>query len=195
MTRRRPARPAKAASSPDTTTPGGDPGENRPPPFLAVAHIVAPFGIKGEVRAELLTDFPDRFRNLEHLFMGNPPAPVNLERVRHSRDQLLIKIEGYDDRDAAETLRGQELWVPTSEAMPLGEDEYYVYQIEGLAVWTTQGQHLGKVTEILFTGGNDVYVVEDEQGHEILIPAIADVVKEVDLDTGRLVIELLEGLI
>ena len=78
--------------------------------------------------------------------------------------------------------------------MPLGEDEYYVYQIVGLDVWTGEGEHLGRVSEVLFTGANDVYVVQGEKG-EILIPAVEDVVLEVDLASGRLTVELMEGLI
>jgi 16S rRNA processing protein RimM len=84
--------------------------------------------------------------------------------------------------------------IPIEEAMPLGEDEYYVYQIVGLDVWTAEGEYLGRISEVLFTGANDVYVVQGEKG-EILIPAIEDVVLEVDLDGGRLTVELMEGLI
>jgi 16S rRNA processing protein RimM len=77
--------------------------------------------------------------------------------------------------------------------MPLKEDEYYLYQIVGLEVWTNEGKFLGCVDEILFTGGNDVYVVRDGD-QEVLIPAISDVVKEVDISEGRLTVQLMEGL-
>ncbi len=108
---------------------------------------------------------------------------------------MVVKIAGYDDRQAAESLRGLRFYIPASEAMPLDEDEYYVWQIEGLEVWTTDDQYLGVVTEVIFTGSNEVYVAQDESGREVLIPAIEDVVQEVDLEGGRLIVQLLEGLI
>jgi 16S rRNA processing protein RimM len=83
--------------------------------------------------------------------------------------------------------------VPLEEAAPLSEDEYYIYQIMGLEVWTSEGEHLGRVSDVLFTGANEVYVVEGERG-EMLVPAIEDVVKEVDLEGGRLIVEPLEGM-
>jgi 16S rRNA processing protein RimM len=187
------------------TTDHGPRTTQRRPPFLAVGRVLAPFGLRGEVRIEFLTDFPDRFRGLKQIFIGSDFSgndgdasaftPVNLERFRYHRGQGVLKLAGYDDRNAAETLRDLLLWVPTSEAVPLSEDEYFVYQIEGLAVWTTKGEHLGTVTEVLFTGSNDVYVVQDANGREILIPAIADVIQQVDLANGRLVVELMEGLV
>lgn len=83
--------------------------------------------------------------------------------------------------------------IPLEEAVPLSEDEYYIYQIVGLEVWTSEGGYLGRVLKVLFTGANEVYVVEGERG-EILVPAIEDVVKEVDLGGGRLIVEPLEGM-
>lgn len=195
MARRRVARPTKGGVPESSAQPGNTQGDSRHPPFLAVGRILAPFGLRGEVKIEVLTDFPDRFRKLKQLFMGDPPAPVTLERVRRLHEQPILKFEGYDSRDAAEILRNLILWVPTSEAAPLGEDEYYVFQIEGLNVWTTQGEHLGAVTEVLFTGSNDVYVVRDANGREILLPALADVVREVDLDGERMIVELMDGLV
>jgi 16S rRNA processing protein RimM len=167
----------------------------REPPFLAIGRVLAPFGLRGEVRIEILTDFPDRFHDLQRIFIGDPPAPMSVERFRRHRGQGILKLEGCNDRNAAEALRDLLLWVPTSEAVPLGEDEYFVYQIEGLEVWTTEGEHVGTITEVLFTGSNDVYVVQGANGREILIPAIADVVQQVDLVNGRLVVEMMEGLV
>lgn len=94
----------------------------------------------------------------------------------------------------AAALRGKLLAIPQAEAMPLGEGEYFHHQILGLEVYTTTGERLGPIVEIMVTGSNDVYVV-DRQGQEVLIPAIADVVQEVDLEGGRLVIEVVEGLL
>jgi 16S rRNA processing protein RimM len=145
------------------------------PRYLVVGKIVAPWGVRGEVKVAIETDFPERFKRLKRVYLGE-------------------KATSCDDRNAAEKLRGHLVQIPIEEAMPLDEDEYYVYQIVGLDVWTAEGEHLGRVSEVLFTGANDVYVVQGDKG-EILIPAVEDVVLEVDLTGGRLTVELVEGLI
>ena len=164
------------------------------PRYLVVGRIVAPWGVRGEVKVALETDFPERFKRLKRVYLGERMTSFVLEGSRLHKGHALLKLGGYDDRDAAEKLRGQLVQIPIEEAMPLGEGEYYVYQIVGLEVWTTEGEHLGRVSEVLFTGANDVYVVHGEKG-EILIPAIEDVVLKVDLAGGRLTVELMEGLI
>jgi len=164
------------------------------PRYLVVGRIVAPWGVRGEVKVTLETDFPERFERLKRVYLGEKATSFVLERSRLHKGHALLKLGGCDDRDAAEKFRGQLVQIPIEEAMPLGEDEYYVYQIVGLDVWTTEGEHLGRVSEVLFTGANDVYVVHGEKG-EILIPAVEGVVLEVDLAGGRLTVELMEGLI
>jgi 16S rRNA processing protein RimM len=164
------------------------------PRYLVVGKITAPWGVRGEVKVAIETDFPERFKQLKRVYLGEKATPSVLERSRLHKGQALLKLEGCDNRDAAEKLRGQLVQIPIEEAMPLGEDEYYLYQIVDLDVWTTEGEHLGRIREVLFTGANDVYVVEGERG-EILIPAVKDVVLEVDLAGGRLTVKLLEGLI
>ena len=142
----------------------------------------------------LETDFPERFKRLKRVYLGEKVTPFVLEGSRLHKGNALLKLGGCDDRDAAEKLRGQLVQIPIEEAMPLGDDEYYVYQIVDLDVWTAEGEYLGRISEVLFTGANDVYVVQGEKG-EILIPAVEDVVLEVDLDGGRLTVQLMEGLI
>jgi len=164
------------------------------PRYLVVGKIVAPWGVRGEVKVAMETGFPERFKRLRRVYLGEKAISFVLEGSRLHKGHALLKLRGCDDRDAAEKLSGQLVQIPIEEAMPLGEDEYYVYQIVGLDVWTTGGEHLGRVSEVLFTGANDVYVVQGERG-EILIPAVEDVVLEVDLSGSRLTVELMEGLI
>jgi 16S rRNA processing protein RimM len=164
------------------------------PRYLVVGKIVAPWGIRGEVKVAIETDFPERFKQLKRVYLGEKAISFLLERSRLHKGHALLKLGGCEDRNAAEKLRGQLVQIPIEEAMPLSEDEYYVYQIVGLDVWTTEGERLGRISEILFTGANDVYVVQGERG-EILIPAVEDVVLEVDLAGGRLTVKLMEGLI
>ncbi len=172
-------------------------GDHRPakPDYLVIGQVRSAWGVRGEVKVGVMTDFPDRFARLQQVYVGDPPELVRIEKCRPHGAYIVLKLAGYDDRTAADTLRGHFLQVPTAEAMPLGEDEYYVYQIVGLMVVTTGGEYLGRVCEVLFTGANEVYVVKDETGREVLIPAIADVIREVDLEGGRLVIEPIAGLL
>lgn len=118
---------------------------------------------------------------------------LKIERLRTVSGKTVVKLSGVDDRNAAEALRGQLLEVPEAELMALPPDTYFHHQIVGLTVMTTDGRELGAVTEILQTGSNDVYVVRGER--EYLIPAIGDVVKEVDLRAGRLVLDPIPGLL
>lgn len=177
-------------------------GERKRPPeprFLAVGQIVGVHGVRGELKVDLLTEDPHRFRLLKRVFLGlegEEPVPWPLMGYRLHKGRALLKLANCDDRTAAETLRGYLVLVPREEAIPLEEGEYFEHQILGLEVWTPVGEHLGKVVEILYTGANDVYVVHSAgpARHEILIPAIEEVVLEFDLDGGRLVVELPEGL-
>lgn len=169
----------------------GERSARRVPRYLVVGKVVAPWGTRGELKMAILTDFPDRFRELKRVYLGDEPWMLEGHR-RHGR-WIILKVEGCADRNSAEKLRGELVQIPQEEAVRLSEDEYYIYQIVGLEVWTREGEHLGRVSEVLFTGANEVYVVEGERG-QILVPAIEDAVKEVDLEGGRLVVEPLEGM-
>lgn len=177
------------------------PGQSEPR-FLVIGRVVGAHGLRGELRVEIQTDFPDRFEALEIVYLGDErstglgrglPHPFHLEGFRLHKKKALLKLAGCDTRSDAERLRGLWVQIPIEQAMPLGEDEYYEYQIIGLEVWTNQGERLGQITEVLYTGSNDVYVVKGKGG-EILIPAMEDVVLEVDLETGRMLVALMEGL-
>jgi 16S rRNA processing protein RimM len=167
--------------------------DSRQPTHLVIGRIVAPHGLKGEVQAEVLTDFPDRFSGLKTVYLGEELQPTILESQRLHGRRILLKFAQYDDRDQADRLRGKLIYVPIEEAVPLGDDEYYLYEIVGLKVWTTEGEYLGRVEEVLHTGSNDVYVVRGAR-EETLIPAISSVVLKVDVGKGRIDVRLAEGL-
>ena len=162
--------------------------------YLAVARVVGAHGVRGEIRCEVLTDFPERLKKTPRLYAGDSHTPLVVERARLHGPGAILKIEGVDSRDDAQRLRGQTLSVPEAEAVRLSEGAYFWHQIIGLRVRTIDGQELGTVTEILQTGSNDVYVVRDGP-REVLVPAIRDVVKAIDLSAGEITIELLEGLL
>jgi 16S rRNA processing protein RimM len=175
----------------------GRQGRAPEPRYLAIGQVAGAHGLRGELKTEILTEEPARFGRLNRVYVGREgedPLPRRLEAFRFHQGRVLLKIEGCEDRTAAEALRGVLIQVPIEEAIPLQEGEYYEHQVIGLAVWTITGEPLGKVAEILYTGANDVYLVRAPDRKEILIPAIAGVILEVDLEAGRLVVELLEGL-
>lgn len=160
--------------------------------FIVVGRVIAPWGVKGEMKVEVMTDFPDRFSPQEEVHIDG--RPMTVERSRWHKGRIILKLATIDNVDAAEQLRGRFLEVPLSELRALPEDQYYRFQLIGLDVLTTEGGHLGQITQILPTGSNDVYVVPTKDG-ELLIPAIDDVVKSVDLAKGCIVIEIVEGLL
>jgi 16S rRNA processing protein RimM len=141
---------------------------------------------------EPLTDFPDRFAPGETVWVRGRPFIV--EDVRQHHKDLLLKLEGIDTPEDGEDLRDCLLEVPESELRPLAEGEFYRFQVVGLRVYDGEGNAIGKVTEVLPTGGNDVYVVRGPQG-DVLVPAIDDVVREIDVAGGRMVVELMEGML
>ena len=166
--------------------------EPAPPESLIIGHILAPWGIHGEVKVEVVTDFPDRFTPGKVVYLNG--YPFEIELCHPHKQHLLVKLATVDSVEAAEKLRGQDLTISGSELHPLPEGQYYTFQLIGLDVVTTKGKRLGQITDIMSTASNDVYIVEGKQG-EILIPAIEDVVKSIDLKKGKMVIEAIEGLL
>lgn len=157
---------------------------------VRVGIIIAPHGVRGEVRVQPLTDFPERFRRGSVLWLEG--APRRVEAGRWRGQDVYLKLEGVNSRTEAEALRGKELWAAAPK--PIQEaGRYYCHDIIGLRAEDEAGAPLGRVAEVLETGANDVYVVRGELG-ELLLPAVEDVVREVDIAGGRLVVRLLPGL-
>ena len=169
--------------------------------FIAVAEVTAPQGIRGEVRALALTDFPDRFKPPLRLRVrkGESVATLDVEAARQHRGFVVIKFAGVDSMDDAEKLRGAILEVPRSEVVPLEPGRYYFHEIEGLDVVTTEGRRLGKVARVIRGVANDIYEVETRasggcRGRTILVPAVREIVKNIDLERGEMTIDLIPGL-
>jgi 16S rRNA processing protein RimM len=167
--------------------------------YLAIGKIVGPHGIRGEVKVEPMTDFPERFQAGGAVYLGmstgmTEAKPVTITAARPHQGRWLVLFGHIKDRNAAETLRDQYLLIPEESAMPLGEHENYAHDLIGLDVVTAEGQALGKLVEILFTPANDVYITRGEQG-ETLIPATREVVQSVDLSARRMIVALPDGLL
>jgi 16S rRNA processing protein RimM len=192
---------AQAAQRRATGTKRGSGGRSDAPEprYLVVGQIVGAHGLYGELKVQLSTDDPHRFGELEHVFLGKgdeEPSARLLGGYRLHKGRALLRLEGCTDRPSAQAMRGLLVQVKRDDAIPLEQGEYFEHQILDLAVWTADDECLGTIKEIIFTGANEVYVVQEPapSKRETLIPAIKDVVLEVDLDTGRLIVELPEGL-
>ena len=162
------------------------------PEFITVGKILAPWGNRGELRVEVTTDFPQRFAPSSKVYIDH--QPVLIDSVEWHKGKVIIKLSTVNSVEGAGKLCGQPVEIHHSQLQSLPEGQYYYFQLIGLELWTTQGELLGNVTDILSTPSNDNYVVSGTKG-DILIPAIEDVVKIIDIDKGRLVIEAMEGLL
>lgn len=166
------------------------------PQYLIIGRVLKPWGVRGEVKIEILTEFPERFASLRTVYLGDDAKPflVDGTRLLGGGNAALLKFKGIDRPEDAEALRDQLVQVALEDAVKLPTGKHYLYQIIGLRVVTIDGEALGEITDVLDTGANDVYVVHDDQ-REVLIPAIEEVVKKIDLERGEVVIKLMEGLI
>jgi 16S rRNA processing protein RimM len=166
----------------------------QPLEFLVVGRIVRPHGVRGALLVEPVSKIIDSLEPGNRVFLGEGDTPFELISIRYHQKRLMISLAGVVDRSQAEELRGKELKIRFSQAAPLDEDEYYYWQIIGLQVVLESGESLGKVVEIIETGANDVYIVRNDEGDEILLPAIASVILNVDLEAEKILARLMPGL-
>jgi 16S rRNA processing protein RimM len=151
--------------------------------WVTIGKIVAPFGIRGELKVRSFTDIPDRFVALDAVYLSPNYVSYTIEGVRpyKGEDMHLLKLCGIDDANAAESLRNSDVCVPLSALPQLPPNSYYQHDIIGLQVFHIDGTAIGVIDDIMPTGGNDVYVIKAPDGKQILVPAIKDVVKQIDL--------------
>lgn len=174
-----------------------------PPPkprYLLLGEILRPHGIRGELRMRVMTDYPERIRELGSIFLsadedGAKAKAYTVQALRMHQGYALLTIKGVDDRDAADRLRGLFALVAIDEAVPLEEGEFYLYQIIGLDVVTEDGERLGTLNDVMETGANDVYIVASERYGSVLIPVIEGVVLKTDLEASTITVRLPEGLL
>jgi 16S rRNA processing protein RimM len=177
-----------------------------PPKYLQIARVLRPHGVRGDLRIQVITSFPDRMNERPNVFIGPAPDSYRATREglkafritrahRDKGDQWLIHLSGIDDRDAAEAFRTMSVFVPIEDATPLQDGEFYLFQLMGLAVVSTDGKALGTLTQVLETGANDVLVVKGEVYGEVLLPLIDGVIQQVDLPGRTITVHLLDGLL
>jgi len=164
------------------------------PDFILVATLRRPHGLRGEVQVSLDTDFPERIQVGDRLYMGEDFQPLTISSRRIHADGLLLGFEEFPDRDSLAGIRNQPLFVEAGNRPELADGQYYHHQLIGMQVSDEEGQDLGVLSEILNTGANDVYVVRTSEDEEFLLPAIKDVVLEIDVAAKRMRVHLLPGL-
>ncbi len=158
--------------------------------MIIVGRIVAPHGVRGDLRILPDTDRPEMFKTLKKIQVGG--RPYTLLSGRPHKRVYIVHLKGVDDRNTAETLIGKDVEVPVSMLPERNDGTYYYFELIGLRVVTEKGESVGTLTEVIETGANDVYSVKTEEGKEILLPAIPSCILQVDLDAKRMTVRLPE---
>lgn len=164
--------------------------------LLQVGVITTTHGVRGEVKVFPTTDDPARFKQLKHVILdtGNEKKELEIAGVKFFKNLVILKFKGIDDLNEAEQYRKKGLFVTRDHAVELSENEYFIADLIGLSVFTEEGETLGNIGDVLKTGANDVYVVRMEGQEDLLVPAIRDCIRRVDLKQGSMTVRLLPGL-
>ncbi len=166
--------------------------------LIIVARAVRTRGLKGELVADVLTDFPERFERISELTGVSPGGErkqVELESHWFQSDRMVLKFAGYDSIEAAQALVGYEFGLPEAERVELAKDEFYDWELEGCLVESKSGGNVGKVRGIMRTGGVELLVVEKADRAEVFVPMVASIVIEIDVSGKKILIDPPEGLL
>lgn len=165
--------------------------------FLEVGQIVNTHGIKGYVKIVPFTNYIERFDELEKVYIKKRNETINLdiEDIKYQKNMVLVKFKGIERIEEAETLKNSLVLINRDSAIELEEGEYFIVDLIGVEVYTDEDKLLGKLEDIYNTGSNDIYVVKDELGKQILLPALKEVIKDIDLENKKMTVHLIQGLI
>ncbi len=165
--------------------------------YFEIGQIVNHFGIKGMVKVNPFTDDISQFETLKKLLLEKDGKliEIEVEEAKYSKNQVLLKLKGIDTIEEAEKYRGSYLKIARKDARKLPEGTYFIADLIGLPVYTEEGILLGNVDDIYNSGANDIYVVKDSLGKQILLPATKEVIKQVDIENEKIVVHLLKGLV
>ena len=164
---------------------------------LQVGVITTTHGIRGEVKVFPTTDDPTRFEELEQVMLdtGRALLPLEIQNVKYFKQYVILKFKGIDNINDIEKYTKCPLLVSREDAVELEEDEYFMADMIGMNVYTDEGEEFGKLTDIMETGANDVYVISTESHGEVLIPAIKDCILDINTEEHKMIIHLINGLI
>jgi len=166
--------------------------------LLVVGRINRPHGVRGAVIVEAISDWPGRFGPGARVLLEAAPSrfeEVTLESCSPHKGRLLVSLTGIRDRDSADALRGCLMYVPASEAVPLGEDEYWIHDLIGMSVVSEQGEKLGVVTDYISRPAQDLLIVEDENTREFEMPFVGEFVRKIDREASAITVRVIEGLV
>ena len=164
--------------------------------FFEIGKIAGTHGIKGTLKIFPTTDVPERFELLDEVILEikNEKKVCKVDKVAYHKNFVLLTLKEYNDINQVEGFKNGRVLIPEEKALPLGKDEYYTRYLYDMEVYTEEGERLGTLKEVYTTGANDVYGVKDENGNEILIPAIKQCIIAVDVTNRKMTVKLLEGL-
>ena len=164
--------------------------------YLEIGQIVNVKGLKGEVKVNSFSEDSRRFEKIKTVFVKvkGEMKEYEIESVGYNKIQVILKLKGIDTVEEAEKLRNSFILIDRDILGELPEGKYYIADLIGLEVYTEQGEYLGKVDDIYNTGANDIYVVKNDLGMQKLLPGIKEVIKEINLDQGKIIVNLIEGL-
>lgn len=165
--------------------------------LLKVGVITTTHGVRGEVKVFPTTDDAQRFLELSYVLLDTGKELMRLEiaGVKFFKNLAILKFKGIDNINDIEKYKGRDLWIPREEAQELAEDEYYIADLIGMKVQTEDGSVLGTLKDVMETGANDVYIVEKEEGGELLLPAIHECILDVDVENSVMTVHLMKGLV
>jgi len=165
--------------------------------LITIAKLVKPRGLRGEIVADILTDFLERFDNLKRVAIVHPngdTTEIEIEKFWFQKNRIVLKFAGFDSIEAAETLRNCEICIAETEAVELEADEFFDWELEGCAVETVAGEQIGTVKELMRTGGTEILVVAGE-AKEYLIPFAEAICTSVDIEKKLIKVDAPEGLL
>ena len=165
------------------------------PVFVVIGKFRKPHGIRGEVRMTVLTDFPDLIEIGQKVYVGQNYQAYKIKSLRWHGGDLLVSLEDMLDRTAVEIFRNIMIYMKSEDMPAPPEGEYYLHQLVGIDVVTDQGKNLGRLKEVILTGANDVYLVGSPEEKEILLPAIEEVILEINLEDRIMLVHIIPGLL
>ena len=165
--------------------------------LLKVGVITTTHGVRGEVKVYPTTDDAERFLDLDYVLLdtGRELRRLDIQNVKFFKNLVILKFDSIDNINDIEKYKGHDLWIPREEGQSLEDNEYYIADLLGMRVLLEDGSEFGTLKDVMETGANDVYVVQDAQGKELLLPAIHQCILDVDIEKNIMTVHLMKGLV
>lgn len=161
--------------------------------YIEIGKIVNTYGIKGQLKIVPYTDNIKRFEKLKKIYINEKEYLI--ENVKYIKNIVILKLQGINTIEQAEEYRNLYIYIDKKDAIKLPKDTYFIRDLIGIEVYTNDGEKLGRIDDIFKTGSNDVYVVRNSLGKQILLPAISSVIEKIDLENKKVIVNLIKGLI